>query len=131
LNERIVDVGATLVITADEQMRGGRSIPLKPAVDEAIGMGGCEAIRNVIVYRRTGGQVEWTEGRDLWLHDVCQGQAAPCDVVPVHAEHLLFILYRSGSTGKPKGVQLSSGGYLLWALVTTQGTFDAKDSDGY
>src|SRR5690606_2394920 len=93
LNERIVDVGATLVITADEQMRGGRSIPLKPAVDEAIGMGGCDAIRQVIVYRRTGGSVEWNPGRDLWMHDVCAGQPATCEPTPVNAEHPLFILY--------------------------------------
>ncbi|WP_017525878.1 acetate--CoA ligase [Pusillimonas noertemannii] len=131
LNERIVDVGASLVITADEQMRGGRSIPLKPAVDEGLGMGGCEAVRNVIVYRRTGGAIDWTEGRDLWMHDVCADQPDTCEPAPVNAEHPLFILYTSGSTGKPKGVQHASGGFLLWALLTTQWTFDAKDSDVY
>lgn len=131
LHERIADVGATLVITADEQMRGGRSIPLKPAIDEAFAMGGCEAVTKVIVYRRTGGAIDWTEGRDVWMHDVCAGQPATCEPVQVNAEHPLFILYTSGSTGRPKGVQHASGGYLLWALLTTQWVFDAKDDDVY
>jgi acetyl-CoA synthetase len=129
LHERIVDVGATLVLTADEQVRGGKNIPLKPAVDDAFAMGGCDGVRNVIVYRRTGGKVDWKDGRDLWLHDVVDGQADTCDAVSVNAEHPLFILYTSGSTGKPKGVQHSSGGYLLWSLLTMKWTFDAKDSD--
>jgi len=131
LHERIVDVGASLVITADEQMRGGRSIALKPAVDEALGMGGCEAVRKVIVYRRTGGKVDWNESRDAWLHDVEAGQADECAPVPVNAEHPLFILYTSGSTGKPKGVQHSSAGYLLWALLTVRWVFDARADDVY
>ncbi|KAK84563.1 AMP-binding enzyme C-terminal domain protein, partial [Bordetella holmesii H620] len=81
LQERIVDVGASLVITADEQVRGGKVIPLKPAVEEAIAMGGCEAVTKVIVYRRTGGEVAWTEGRDLWMHDVQAGQSDMCEPV--------------------------------------------------
>lgn len=129
LHERCVDVGATLVITADEQKRGGRDLPLKKAVDEALAMEGGENVRNVIVYRRTGGPVEWKEGRDLWLHDVIAGQPETCDPVSVNAEHPLFILYTSGSTGKPKGVQHSSGGYLLSALMTMKWTFDIKDDD--
>ncbi|NYT81883.1 acetate--CoA ligase [Alcaligenaceae bacterium] len=129
LHERTIDVGASLVITADEQVRGGKTIPLKSAVDEALESGGCEAVRHVVVYRRTGGQVAWKEGRDLWLHDVCASQPSSCDPVPVNAEHPLFILYTSGSTGKPKGVQHSSAGYLLWSLMTVKWTFDAKDSD--
>ena len=129
LQERIVDVGASLVITADEQCRGGKSIALKPAVDEALGMGGCEQVRRVIVYRRTGGKVAWTDGRDVWMHDVESGQADTCDPVWVGAEHPLFVLYTSGSTGKPKGVQHSSGGYLLHALLTMKWTFDVKPSD--
>ncbi|MEI2417300.1 acetate--CoA ligase [Orrella sp. JC864] len=131
LQERIVDVGATLVITADEQVRGGKTIPLKPAVEEAFGMGGCEAVRQVIVYRRTGGKVAWNEGRDLWMHEVEQGQPDTCEPVAVNAEHPLFILYTSGSTGKPKGVQHSSAGYLLWALLTMKWTFDLKPEDVY
>lgn len=131
IHERLVDVGASLVITADEQMRGGKAIGLKPAVDEALGMGGCEAVRHVVVYRRTGGNVQWVEGRDLWMHDVAKGQPPECEPVPVNAEHPLFILYTSGSTGKPKGVQHSTAGYLLWALLTVKWSFDAKPSDVY
>lgn len=129
IHERLVDVGASLVITADEQMRGGKAIALKPAVDEALTMGDCEAVRHVVVYRRTGGKTAWTQGRDLWMHDVEAGQATECPPVQVNAEHPLFILYTSGSTGKPKGVQHSSAGYLLWALMTVRWSFDARPSD--
>ena len=129
LHERCVDVGATLVITADEQKRGGRNIPLKSAVDEALSQPGVEAVRSVIVYRRSGAQVEWREGRDIWMHELVEGQDTTCEPVPVNAEHPLFILYTSGSTGKPKGVQHASAGYLLSALLTMQWTFDVKDSD--
>src|SRR3546814_20823017 len=96
LQERIVDVGASLVITADEQVRGGKTIPLKPAVEEAIGMGGCDAVAKIVVYKRTGGNVPWKDGRDLWMHDVEAGQSDTCEPVPVNAEHPLFILYSSG-----------------------------------
>ncbi len=129
LQERIIDVGATLVIAADGQMRGGKAISLKPAVDEAFGMGGCDAVKHVIVYKRTGGEIAWTEGRDLWMHEVVEGQSDRCEAVPVGAEHPLFILYTSGSTGKPKGVQHSSAGYLLWAALTMKWTFDLKPDD--
>ena len=129
LHERTVDVGATLVITADEQVRGGKTIPLKSAVDEALSLGGCEAVSHVIVYRRTGGQVAWHEGRDIWMHDATAGQSSQCEPVALNAEHPLFILYTSGSTGKPKGVQHAAGGFLLWSLLTVKWTFDAKDSD--
>jgi acetyl-CoA synthetase len=129
LHERITDVGATLVLTADEQMRGGKAIALKPAVDEALAMGGCEAVRHCIVYKRTGGKINWDAKRDLWLHDVADKQATTCEAVAVGAEHPLFILYTSGSTGKPKGVQHSSAGYLLWAKLTMQWVFDAKAND--
>jgi acetyl-CoA synthetase len=129
LHERITDVGATLVITADEQMRGGKAIPLKPAVDEALGMGGCEAVRHVVVYQRTGGKIAWDAKRDVWMHALLENQAKECLAVPVNAEHPLFILYTSGSTGKPKGVQHASGGYLLWAKMTMQWVFDAKAND--
>lgn len=129
LQERCADVGATLVITADEQKRGGRNIPLKKAVDEALAQPGGEAVSNVIVYRRTGSPVNWMEGRDLWLHDLLEGQPTTCEPVPVNAEHPLYILYTSGSTGKPKGVQHSSAGYLLSSLLTMLWTFDLKDDD--
>lgn len=131
LQERIVDVGATVVITADEQVRGGKTIPLKPAVEEAFAMGGCEAVSKVVVYRRTGGKIAWQEGRDVWMHDVEAGQADTCEPQAVNAEHPLFILYTSGSTGKPKGVQHASAGYLLWALLTMKWTFDARADDVY
>ncbi len=129
LQERIQDAGATLVITADEQVRGGKTIPLKPAVEEAFAMGGCEAVRKVVVYQRTGGKVNWNPATDVWMHEVMQGQAETCDPVWVNAEHPLFILYTSGSTGKPKGVQHSTAGYLLWAMLTMRWTFDIKPSD--
>ena len=129
LQERIVDVGASLVICADGQLRGGKALPLKPAVDEAIGLGGCEKISNVIVYRRTGQDVAWHPSRDRWLHEVMQGQAETSEPAWVSAEHPLFVLYTSGSTGKPKGVQHATGGYLLHAMLTMKWTFDIKPDD--
>jgi acetyl-CoA synthetase len=131
LQERIIDAGAVAVITTDEQLRGGKALPLKAIVDEALAMGGCDTIRDVIVYRRTGGNVGFQEGRDLWLHDLLDGQSAECEPEWVDAEHPLFILYTSGSTGTPKGVQHSTGGYLLWAAMTMKWTFDIKPSDVY
>ncbi|WP_420226496.1 acetate--CoA ligase [Pigmentiphaga litoralis] len=131
LQERIVDVGATLVITADAQQRGGKTIPLKPAVEEAFALGGCDAIRKVVVYKRADVAGNWTEGRDVWMHDVEAGQSDTCEPVIVNAEHPLFILYTSGSTGKPKGVQHSSAGFLLWAHLTVKWTFDLKPDDVY
>jgi acetyl-CoA synthetase len=129
LQERIIDAGATEVITADGQFRGGREIPLKPAVDEAFAMGGCENVRNVIVYKRTGSAVPMQAPRDKWWHEVIEGQPDTCEPTWVDAEHPLFILYTSGSTGKPKGVQHSTGGYLLHAILTMKWTFDHKSND--
>jgi acetyl-CoA synthetase len=129
LQERIIDAGATGVITADEGPRGGKAVPLKVAVDEAIAMGGCEGVRHVVVYQRTGGKVAFTGPRDVWWHELTATQADTCEAVPVGAEHPLFILYTSGSTGKPKGVQHSTGGYLLHAMLTMKWTFDIKPTD--
>ncbi|BDX21250.1 acetyl-coenzyme A synthetase [Polynucleobacter sp. TUM22923] len=129
LQERIVDVGAVAVITADEQLRGGKALPLKVIVDEAIALGDCEKVKNVIVYQRTGGNIPMTAGRDSWMHEVVANESASCEPEWVSAEHPLFILYTSGSTGKPKGVQHSTGGYLLWAILTMKWTFDVKHDD--
>ena len=129
LQERIIDAGAVAVITCDEQLRGGKHLPLKAIVDEALALGGCESIANVVVYQRTGGKIAMQAGRDSWLHDVLADQAEECEPVWVEAEHPLFLLYTSGSTGTPKGVQHSSAGYLLWAMLTMQWTFDLKSQD--
>ncbi|HXC38878.1 MAG TPA: acetate--CoA ligase, partial [Burkholderiales bacterium] len=129
LQERIIDAGAVAVITADGQFRGGKEIALKPVVDEALGMGGCDSIKTVIVYKRSGSAVRMEAPRDVWWHDAEKGQANECEPTWVNAEHPLFILYTSGSTGKPKGVQHSTAGYLLQAVLTMKWTFDYKPTD--
>jgi acetyl-CoA synthetase len=129
VRDRVNDAGAVAVITADEQCRGGKKIPLKPAVDEGIALGGCESVKDVIVFRRTGGACNMVAGRDIWWHDVIAGQSDVCEPEWVEAEHPLFLLYTSGSTGKPKGVQHSTGGYLLHAVLTMKWTFDLKPDD--
>ncbi len=129
LHERITDAKACAVITADAQMRGGKLMPLKPIVDEALSLGGCESVHSVIVYRRAGNNVEWNDDLDIWWHDLFNSQPTRCEPEWVGAEHPLFILYTSGSTGRPKGVQHSSGGYLLGAMLSMQWVFDYKASD--
>jgi acetyl-CoA synthetase len=129
LRDRIEDAGAVMVLTADEQLRGGKALPLKSIVDEALTLGGCDTIANVIVYRRTGGKVAWNAARDRWLHEEMAGKPTTCEPEWVEAEHPLFLLYTSGSTGKPKGVQHSTGGYLLHAALTTKWTFDLRPDD--
>jgi len=118
-----------MVITADEQQRGGKSLPLKAIVDEALEGGSCPTLKDVIVYKRTGGNIAWVAGRDLWLHELTASESNVCEPEWVEAEHPLFLLYTSGSTGKPKGVQHSTGGYLLHAALTTKWTFDLKPDD--
>ena len=129
LRDRIEDTGAVAVITADQQVRGGKHLPLKAIVDEALTLGGCDSVKNVLVVKRTGADMAMTAGRDRWMGDVLAGQASSCEPEWVGAEHPLFLLYTSGSTGKPKGVQHSTGGYLLHAALTTKWTFDLKDHD--
>jgi acetyl-CoA synthetase len=129
LQERIIDAHATCVITADEQMRGGKALPIKAIVDEALSLGGCEHMQTTIVYKRTGNAVNMAANRDSWWHDLESAQPDVCEPTWVNAEHPLFILYTSGSTGKPKGIQHSTGGYLLWAALTMKWTFDIKPDD--
>ncbi len=129
LQERIQDAGAVAVITANFQLRGGKELPLKAIVDEGIAMGGCESIKNVIVYQRTQTACNMVAGRDSLMHEVTAKAAPECAPEFVGAEHPLFILYTSGSTGKPKGVQHSTGGYLLWAKLTMDWTFDLQPTD--
>jgi acetyl-CoA synthetase len=129
LRDRIEDTGAVAVITADQQVRGGKHLPLKNIVDEALALGGCDSVRHVVVHKRTGGEIAFQAGRDLWLSELTAQQAGTCEPEWVEAEHPLFLLYTSGSTGKPKGVQHSTGGYLLHAALTTKWTFDLKDND--
>ena len=129
LRDRIEDTGAVMVITADEQARGGKHLPLKAIVDDALALGGCDSIRSVIVYKRTGGAVAFDPKRDQWMHELTAAQPATCEPEWVGAEHPLFLLYTSGSTGKPKGVQHSTGGYLLHAALTTKWTYDLKPDD--
>ena len=129
LQDRIVDVGAVAVVTSNYQMRGGKELPLKSIVDEALNMGGCESIKTVLVFQRTPTACAMVAGRDKTFEEALAGQSTESPAVPVGAEHPLFILYTSGSTGKPKGVQHATGGYLLWAKLTMDWTFDVQPSD--
>jgi len=127
LKGRILDCEGKIVITADEGVRGGRKVPLKANVDEALKS--CPNVKSVIVVRRTGGKIAWQEGRDHWYHDECAKVTAECPPEEMGAEDPLFILYTSGSTGKPKGVLHTTGGYLVYASLTHQLVFDYHDGE--
>ncbi|RRD56907.1 acetate--CoA ligase [Comamonadaceae bacterium OH2545_COT-014] len=129
VQERIQDGGAVAVVTANYQMRGGKELALKSIVDEAIGMGGCESVRHVFVFERTATPCNMVPGRDKTFAQLLEGQGEDCPPEIVEAEHPLFVLYTSGSTGKPKGVQHSTAGYLLWARMTMEWTFDVRPED--
>jgi acetyl-CoA synthetase len=126
---RVVDADSKFIITADEGVRGGRTIPLKKNTDEALKK--CKGDEKVLVVRRTGNQVPWTAGRDIWLHDELVKVNADCAPEPMQAEDPLFILYTSGSTGKPKGVLHTTGGYLVYVALTHELVFDYHDGDIY
>jgi acetyl-CoA synthetase len=128
LRDRIEDTEAVLVITADGGWRGGQAIELKAATDHALDSGG-RSVRRVIVLKRTAKPVAMNPQRDIWWHEIVEGQSPSCEPEWVDAEHPLFLLYTSGSTGKPKGIQHATGGYLLGAKVTTQWVFDLRDED--
>ena len=129
LQDRILDSDCQTVITADEGMRGGKAIPLKANTDEALAS--CPNVHTVVTVKRTGGDIGWQEGRDIWYTDLTSNQSTTCKPEVVESEDPLFILYTSGSTGKPKGVQHSSAGYLLHAAISHKYVFDYQDGDVY
>ena len=129
LRDRVADCGATMVITQDEGRRGGRAIALKTVVDEALSDD--DPVTRVVVLRRTGTDVPWTEGRDVWWHDVVPSASADCPAAAMAAEDPLFVLYTSGSTGKPKGQMHTCGGYITYAAYTHATVFDIRPDDVY
>jgi len=128
---RIADCASTLVITADEGLRGGKAIPLKANTDAALARPGTHTVGRVIVVKHTGGSIDWDESRDRWYDDLVAGQPATCEPAAMDAEDPLFILYTSGSTGKPKGVLHTTGGYLVYASFTHECVFDLREDDVY
>ncbi|HEY2844853.1 MAG TPA: acetate--CoA ligase, partial [Bryobacteraceae bacterium] len=129
LKARILDLGATLVITADGGYRRGKEIKLKPVVDEALE--DCPGVRDSIVYRRTASDTAMKKGRDLWWHELDEHATEDCPAVPLDSEHPLFVLYTSGTTGKPKGILHTTGGYLTHVAATMKWVFDLKEEDTY
>jgi acetyl-CoA synthetase len=128
---RIIDSDAKVVITADEGVRGGRAVPLKKNVDEALTNPDVKTIEKVVVFKRTGNDVEWHSHRDVWWHEATAVASSNCTPEPMNAEDPLFILYTSGSTGKPKGVLHSTGGYLVYTTMTFKYVFDYQEGDVY
>ncbi|MED5352272.1 MAG: acetate--CoA ligase, partial [Pseudomonadota bacterium] len=126
---RIQDCDSNMVITADEGLRGGRPVPLKANADAALES--CPDCNKVVVVRRTGGDIGWVDGRDVWYHEAMADASADCPPEEMNAEDPMFILYTSGSTGKPKGVLHTTGGYMVYASMTHQYVFDYKDGDVY
>ena len=126
---RIQDCDSNMVITADEGLRGGRPVPLKANTDAALES--CPDCSKVVVVRRTGGDIGWVDGRDVWYHEAMADASADCPPEEMNAEDPMFILYTSGSTGKPKGVLHTTGGYMVYASMTHQYVFDYKDGDVY
>ncbi len=129
IRDRILDCDSNFIITADEGRRGGKIVPLKKNVDEALKS--CPGVKTVLVLENTGGKIEWSDKRDVWWHELVDEQSDDCACEHMNAEHPLFILYTSGSTGKPKGVLHTSGGYLLHASLTHEWVFDYKDGEIY
>ncbi len=129
--DRIADCDSKLVITADEGLRGGKTVPLKENVNAALKMAGTDSVETVLVIRHTGGAVDMQMPRDRWFDAVVDDQPIECSPEPMNAEDPLFILYTSGSTGKPKGVLHTTGGYLLWASYTHEAVFDLREDDIY
>ncbi|PSV18516.1 acetate--CoA ligase [Photobacterium kishitanii] len=128
---RIIDSNAKVVITADEGVRGGRAVPLKQNVDDALANPHVTSVEKVVVFKRTGGNIEWHNERDVWWHQATAVTSTHCDPEPMNAEDPLFILYTSGSTGKPKGVLHTTGGYLVYATMTFKYVFDYQPGDVY
>ncbi|MFT7559800.1 MAG: acetyl-CoA synthetase [Flavobacteriales bacterium] len=129
LKDRILDSDCRVLITADEGVRGGKVVPLKANVDKALA--NCPDVNTCIVVKRTGGNIEWQKGRDIWYHDATANVDSECTPEIMDAEDPLFILYTSGSTGKPKGVLHTTAGYLLHAAMTHKFVFDYKEGDVY
>jgi len=127
LKDRILDSDCQVVITTDEGLRGGRTVPLKANTDKALEH--CPNVHTVLTVKHTGGDIAWHAGRDVWYHEAMEGATTDCPPEEMDAEDPLFILYTSGSTGKPKGVLHTTGGYLLYAAITTKYTFDLHDND--
>ncbi|MDN3524375.1 acetate--CoA ligase [Halomonas sabkhae] len=131
LAQRVQDAASRVVITADESVRGGKQVPLKDNVDAALTRDGTDVAEKVLVVQRTGGQIDWKEGRDVWFHELVDQQSTDCPAEEVGAEDPLFILYTSGSTGAPKGLKHTTGGYLLQAAMTHQYVFDYQEGEVY